>query len=95
MSFFDQILHAFQVGAFERKPAKIAEILVAWLGPEKAEFDAMALRAKAIGEKWQDALFRIVRDLASMVQDDPNPNSIARNGAWRLGRTHAPLLVGS
>jgi hypothetical protein len=74
-----------QVGAFERKPAKIAEILAAWLGPEKAEFEAMAVRAKAIGEKWQDALFRIVRDLAAMVKEDPTPNSDARNTSLQLG----------
>ena len=83
------------MGAFERKPAKIAEVLASWLGPEKAEFDAMAVRAKVIGEKWQGALFRIVRDLASMVQEDPNPNSVARNSTWHLRRRAEPMVVGS
>ena len=68
-----------QVGAFERGPEKIAEVLASWLGPENEEFQAMALRAKAIGQKWQNALFRIVEDLAAMVNEDALPNSATQS----------------
>lgn len=80
------------MGAFERKPEKIAEILASWLGPEKADFDAMAERAKAIGERWQNALFRIVEDLASMVNENPLPNPVpqsirGQSSSWHLTST--------
>lgn len=77
-----------QVGAFERDPAKIAGILASWLGPEKAEFDAMAARAKAIGAQWQNALFRIVEDLAAMIKEERSPHATAehaRKHSWELG----------
>ena len=57
------------MGAFERDPSRIADTLAAWLGPERSEFEAMAKRAKAIGKTWQNALFRIVEDLAAMVRE--------------------------
>ena len=71
-----------QVGAFERNPAKIADQLALWLGPDNAEFKAMAKRAKEIGKVWQDALFRIVEDLAAMVSEEPSLES-SKNGAGR------------
>ena len=76
-----------QVGAFERDPVKIAEVLAAWLGPRKAEFEAMAVRAKEIGERWQNALFRIVEDLAAMVKEDPLPllpHLESQRNSWEL-----------
>lgn len=80
------------MGAFERGPEKIAEVLASWLGPERQEFEAMALRAKAIGKKWQNALFRIVEDLAAMVNEDTLPNSVAHSlesqrNSWDIGAT--------
>lgn len=81
-----------QVGAFERDPEKIAGVLADWLGPHREEFEAMALRAKAIGMKWQNALFRIVEDLAAMVSEEPSPNSIAgtlesQRSSWDIRAT--------
>lgn len=79
-----------QIGAFESKPDKIAEVLASWLGPRKPEFEAMAVRAKAFGEKWQNALFRIVEDLAAMVHDNALPNTVcnplkSQRNSWELG----------
>ena len=85
----DTLHNQLQVGAFERDPVRIAGILAAWLGPQKAEFDAMAVRAREIGRQWQNALFRIVEDLAAMVKDDvpvPVPEaSTRRKYSWELG----------
>lgn len=67
------------MGAFERDPEKIADVLAAWLGPQKGEFEAMAVRAKAIGERWQNALFRIVEDLAGMVNENPLPTPVPQS----------------
>lgn len=53
-----------QVGAYEDKPAKIAEVVRSWVHEKKPEFDAMAVRAKQMGQP--HAVFRIVEDLAAM-----------------------------
>lgn len=81
---------ASQVGAFEREPARIAEVLAGWLGPQRQEFEAMAERARAIGKKWQNALFSIVEDLAAMVKEDQIPAHAAdllptHKASWELG----------
>ena len=55
------------MGAFEHKPAQIAELLHRWFGDECAELQAMARRAKRAGRPFQFALFRIVQDLATLV----------------------------
>ena len=49
----------------------------------------MAKRAKAIGSVWQNALFRIVEDLAALVKEDSGqgilPNAVQSNkGSWEL-----------
>lgn len=54
-----------KVGAFETSPAKIAEILGRWLGPERQEFDAMSRRSKALGRP--EAVYKIVEDLARLA----------------------------
>ena len=53
--------------------------LAAWLGPENVEFREMGKRAKAIGQTWQDALFRIVEDLAAMVVADDSSTTNSKN----------------
>lgn len=53
-----------QVGAYEDKPAKIAEVVRGWVHEQKEEFNGMALRAKQMGQP--HAVFRIVEDLAAM-----------------------------
>ena len=82
-------LTSAQVGAFERDPKQIAECLAAWFGAENAEFKEMAKRAKAIGAVWQNALFRIVEDLAAMVQEDSGQSTVpkslqSRSTSWEL-----------
>ncbi|EFJ50227.1 hypothetical protein VOLCADRAFT_58564, partial [Volvox carteri f. nagariensis] len=61
-----------RVGAFETRPDRIAAIIATWLlegGEEqRAEFAAMAKRAKALGRP--KAVYRIVDDLAALA-DEP------------------------
>ena len=54
-------------GAFETDPAKIADLVASWLGPQRAAFDAMAAKAKALGRP--EAVYKIVHDLAGMVEE--------------------------
>ncbi len=56
------------LGAFERDPAKMAGILLRWLGGQSDEFRAIGARARVIGERWRGALMRIVADLAAMCE---------------------------
>lgn len=58
------LLLALQVGAYEDKPTKIAEVIRGWVHEKHQEFVAMAARAKAMGQP--QAVFRIVEDLAAM-----------------------------
>lgn len=53
-------------GAFETDPARIADILSVWLGPERRQCNAMAASAKALGRP--DAVYKIVRDLAELCE---------------------------
>ena len=53
-----------QVGAYEDKPSKIAEVIRGWVHEKHAEFVDMAARAKQMGQP--QAVFRIVEDLAAM-----------------------------
>ena len=53
-----------QVGAYEDKPAKIAEVIRGWVHEKHDEFVAMAVHAKEMGQP--QAVFRIVEDLAAM-----------------------------
>ena len=53
-----------QVGAYEDKPAKIAEVIRGWVHEKQDEFVAMAAQAKSMGQP--QAVFRIVEDLAAM-----------------------------
>ena len=53
-----------QVGAYEDKPVKIAEVVRGWVHEQKEEFNGMAVRAKQMGQP--HAVFRIVEDLAAM-----------------------------
>ena len=54
-----------QVGVFEKKPARVAAIIKRWLSDGGPELREMAARAKALGRP--EALFEIVRDLATLV----------------------------
>lgn len=60
-----------EVGAFETRPDRIADILSRWLlegGQEaRAAFEAMAKRAKALGRP--EAVYRIVNDLAHLTEE--------------------------
>ncbi|MEW5300952.1 MAG: hypothetical protein WDW36_003840 [Sanguina aurantia] len=53
------------VGAFEKQPAKIADIVVDWLGEGEAAFKDMARKAKALGRP--EAVYKIVHDLAQLA----------------------------
>ena len=53
-----------QVGAYEYKPAKIAEVIRGWVNEKHEDFVAMAARAQQMGQP--HAVFRIVQDLAAM-----------------------------
>ena len=53
-----------QVGAYEDKPAKIAQVIHGWVHEKREELASMAARAKAMGQP--QAVFRIVEDLAAM-----------------------------
>ncbi|DBB01119.1 hypothetical protein WJX77_006919 [Trebouxia sp. C0004] len=53
-----------QVGAYEDKPAKIAQIIHGWVHEKRGELAAMSARAKEMGQP--QAVFRIVEDLATM-----------------------------
>lgn len=55
-----------QVGAFERDPQKIADLLTRWFGQDRAQFTEMARRARLMGLEFKSALFRIVADLADL-----------------------------
>lgn len=57
------VLH-LQVGTYEDKPAKIAEVIRGWVHEKREEFAAMAVHAKEMGQP--HAVFRIVEDLAAM-----------------------------
>lgn len=57
------MLHV-QVGAYEDKPAKIADVIHGWVHDKRDEFAAMAVHAKEMGQP--QAVFRIVEDLAAM-----------------------------
>jgi 1,2-diacylglycerol 3-beta-galactosyltransferase len=54
-----------QVGVFEKSPAKAAQLIKGWLGEQRAEFEEMKRRAKALGKP--HALFDICRDLATLA----------------------------
>ena len=70
-----------QVGAFEKEPAAIADTVKSWAGSEadKAGFDAMVRRAKALGTP--HALFDICRDLAALAE---HPSFLPSPDARRL-----------
>ena len=53
------------VGVFQTDPAKIAEQLAAWAGPQAAQLAAMAAKARALGRP--RATFDIVKDLAALA----------------------------
>ncbi|KAK9840829.1 hypothetical protein WJX81_007551 [Elliptochloris bilobata] len=56
-------------GRFERHPERIAAQLSAWFSPSgREELDAIAKRCAQAGKQFQFALFRIVEDLAAMVE---------------------------
>jgi hypothetical protein len=55
-----------QVGAFEKDPQKIADLLTRWFGNERPAFEEMAQRARQMGVEFKSALFRIVADLADL-----------------------------
>lgn len=55
-----------RVGQYCTKPKGIADIVAGWLGPDRTELEAMAVRCKALGRP--NATFRIVEDLAAMAE---------------------------
>eukprot|EP00884_Botryococcus_braunii_P001426 jgi/Botrbrau1/11284/Bobra.0038s0050.1 len=55
-----------KVGAFEKDPQKIADLLTRWFGDERPAFQEMAGRARQMGVEFKSALFRIVADLADL-----------------------------
>eukprot|EP00803_Ostreobium_quekettii_P005073 evm.model.scf_277.5 EVM.evm.TU.scf_277.5 scf_277:33010-37549(+) len=57
------------VGAFERRPKRIAAIVKDWITCKQGALKEMATRAKALGRP--EAVFRIVEDLAALC-DAPN-----------------------
>ena len=54
------------VGVFETKPRKVAEIIKSWLKNDGKELKALAARAKALAKP--DSLFDIVKDLSTMIK---------------------------
>ena len=55
-----------QVGVFERDPFRAAALIRGWLTDRRGELEAMAARAKALGQP--HALANIVGDLATLVR---------------------------
>lgn len=61
----DRVDMRLQVGVFERKPGRVAEIIKGWLSQGGQELAEMARRARAVSKP--EALFDIVRDLDTLV----------------------------
>ena len=70
-----------QVGAFERDPVKIAEIIRHWFGHGRGELAAMAARARHLMHA--DAVFRIVEDLVGLIPEE-EPQVVRRPRRPRL-----------
>jgi hypothetical protein len=69
-----------QVGAFERDPERISEIVKEWTGRGKTEFEEMSARAKKLGHP--HALNNIVQDLAALSE---HPSTLVQGkgrGNW-------------
>lgn len=67
-----------QVGVFEKKPERVAATIKRWLSGGGAELRQMAVRARTLGKP--EALFDIVRDLATLV-DTPSYHSQQQDAA--------------